>query len=548
VDLIVVKASRGEGVELDEASVIEGILFVLERAEEMGRPVVVNLSLGGHSGPHDGSTDFEKRLQGLFSRVEGRVLVTAAGNDGGRDIHASGSIDGLKTIPVVVPVYERTDVVPGFLVMDLWYRPGSEVEVELISPDGRTSGSASLGETAQLIDGRRGSVSVSHASPQEAHEGLVEVVLLIQEPVSGPLVSGDYQVLLRGQGSFDAWIVRRGPFKGRFGGSIDVDTRLTVPGTVGAALSVGAYNSRSGWVAQNGREIELDLPVGAPSFFSGTGPTLDGRLKPDFLAPGSIVVSALSNDADPLTNPASIFAGALSAGVDPVVEGGRQASTQGTSMAAAFVAGAAALLLEQDGGRTSEEIADLLRATAVPPALGPETLWDPRAGQGLVMVSRALRLGAGERGGSISPSLSSVGVSRDVLYGRDGGLVCVVARAESGLPTEPGWTPEVEVVTESGQVILGEAAPYGEHAVLIPIGRGTARGRGTVHVSIDGVPLDDAPTVTFATARGEVESGQAGRVRGGQCSMSPSGLPPRPNHWLCMALVLVAARVRTVRG
>ena len=52
VDLIVVKASRGEGVELDEASVIEGILFVLERAEEMGRPVVVNLSLGGHSGPH----------------------------------------------------------------------------------------------------------------------------------------------------------------------------------------------------------------------------------------------------------------------------------------------------------------------------------------------------------------------------------------------------------------------------------------------------------------------------------------------------------------
>ena len=520
VDLIVVKASRAESVLLDEADVMEAILFVLERAEELGRPVVINLSLGGHSGPHDGSTDFERHLSELFEGIPGRALVAAAGNDGGRDIHASGQLGDEVTIPLTIPETTRDHVEPGYTVVDLWYEANSPVEVELISPDGRTTGRVSPGDSGQDIDGRRGSLSVTHALPDEAHPGLQEALILIQEPVSGALDPENYQIVLHGgEGRFDAWVALRGPFEARLAGSLDADTRLTVPGTLASALSVGAYNTRAGWLDREGNPVELDLPLGAPSFFSGTGPTLDGRPKPDVLAPGTVVVSALSADADPRLNPGSIFAGAVAAGVDPVTPGGRHAATQGTSMSTAFASGAAALLLEQDPTRTSAQIADLLRATASAPALGPATLWDPRAGFGLIHVERALWLGADHHGTALSPSRSSAGVSRDLVpLGGEGRFeVLVVARDAEGLPLRPGWVPALDIRAETGQVLIGDPVSYGAHTLSIPVARSTARGRATVRVTIGGVPLDDTPTLHFAATRGDITP-PAGRVAGGACS------------------------------
>jgi serine protease AprX len=113
-----------------------------------------------------------------------------------------------------------------------------------------------------------------------------------------------------------------------------------------------------------------------PSFFSARGPTADGRLKPDLLAPGERITTCL-------------------AGKSAGGEFGAIGSLDGTSFAAAHVSGAIAALLSVQReliGRPLE-VKELLLRTAVD--LGREKTFQ---GAGLVDVVAALR-SAREAGG-----------------------------------------------------------------------------------------------------------------------------------------------------
>ena len=61
VTLIVAGVSDNTGSVAD-ADIAAGARFVFERADELGLPAVVNLSLGGDFGPHDGTAPVEKAL------------------------------------------------------------------------------------------------------------------------------------------------------------------------------------------------------------------------------------------------------------------------------------------------------------------------------------------------------------------------------------------------------------------------------------------------------------------------------------------------------
>lgn len=99
--------------------------------------------------------------------------------------------------------------------------------------------------------------------------------------------------------------------------------------------------------------------------FSSGGPTADGRLKPDLVAPG--------------VNIRSLSLGPTTAELD------------GTSMATPHVAGAIAVLLEKEPSLTPAEVkARLLGSTAAPDAAA--SLPDKDWGHGLLNVCAALRL------------------------------------------------------------------------------------------------------------------------------------------------------------
>lgn len=107
--------------------------------------------------------------------------------------------------------------------------------------------------------------------------------------------------------------------------------------------------------------------------FSSRGPSADGRIKPDVVAPGQQVVAATGgSSADPFA----------------LQQYGR---LSGTSFATPIVSGTAALLLQLHPDWSPAQVADALRTTAVDlgPA-GPDTLF----GWGRVDVARASQLDA----------------------------------------------------------------------------------------------------------------------------------------------------------
>ncbi|MFO0659787.1 MAG: S8 family serine peptidase [Polyangiaceae bacterium] len=84
-DLIVARVTRGaSGGSISDADVVNAARFVFGRADALGKPIVVNASLGGDFGPHDGTSPIETGLASFVgSKFPGHVMVVAAGNSGG---------------------------------------------------------------------------------------------------------------------------------------------------------------------------------------------------------------------------------------------------------------------------------------------------------------------------------------------------------------------------------------------------------------------------------------------------------------------------------
>lgn len=123
-------------------------------------------------------------------------------------------------------------------------------------------------------------------------------------------------------------------------------TTITVPGAARGILSVGAMLDPSGiegGLSAEGVELESDLTNQAGfslASFSSRGPTTDARVKPDIVAPGWSVTAAFAGSGD------------------------GYATFSGTSMAAPFAAGTAALVISANPELTPDEVRGVLRGSA----------------------------------------------------------------------------------------------------------------------------------------------------------------------------------------
>jgi len=128
---------------------------------------------------------------------------------------------------------------------------------------------------------------------------------------------------------------------------------VSEPSTANKVIGVGSYNSKNSWIDYNGHtQTKNGYPINQISYFSSSGPSRDGREKPDIFAPGAWVASTSSSDVVLI--------------VDNFARDFVHYHSIGTSLSAPFVTGTVALLLAQDNDYTYEDIIDILNESKTP--------------------------------------------------------------------------------------------------------------------------------------------------------------------------------------
>jgi subtilisin family serine protease len=559
-DLIVVQGTR-DGMNLFcDADVLAGVAFILERATALGQPAVVNLSLGGQVGGHDGTHPVEEGLEALATERPGRAIVVAAGNEGDSDLHSSGQLGdgalGSASITVVVPEVPDRNGQAAHVALEIHYlepppQSGPQtpeaiaqgpVQVSLITPKGTMVGPVIQNQTVRS-ETESGEVALTHISAQPggppSRRGVAQVGVVVADDGDKLVAPGKWTLIVSGRTArFDAWLVdiMAGAILGtRLEGWLDPDIHLGVPATADSVIAVGAIGSRTSWTDVAGMTIQQPVPLDGPSEFSSFGPTRDGRLKPDLVAPGEYIISSLSADAPSTSMSSAFYLGSDNRGQILVADDGVHALLRGSSQAAPHVTGAAALLFSVDPTLDAVAVRDRLRAAARIDPL-EEGGWNTALGAGRLQVDRALvaLLGAGV--GPLDPTTSSVGTARDLLA-PDGALstqVVVIPRDSFGHPLGPGH--RVEVQTTAGRLV-GGLTDSGGGLYTTTLSSGPRGQAAVITATVDGKALSGQARVYFGASRAE-EGTPFTATGGGGCAQAGGGAGPSAAAALSLLMVL----------
>lgn len=298
-----------EGVPCySEGDIMLGVKYLINKAVELGKPLVICLGLGTNQGDHDGNTNLELYLE-TISNLRGVCVVTSGGNELGAGGHYQGSnrrdtLSPVETAEIYVEEGER-----GFCV-EIWGNAPGLLRVSVVSPTGeryqsQASYQSNATTTTFLYEGTR--LYMANLAV-ETNSGDPFVFLRFENPSTGIWgIQVEQQGSVLGRG-FDIWLpIRQFLSRDTRFASPDPYVTLCGPGNARGVITMAGYNHKDNALYVN----------------SSRGYTRKGRIKPDLVAPAVEVYGA--------------FAG-----------GGQGLFTRrsGTSVASAFGAGAAALLLE----------------------------------------------------------------------------------------------------------------------------------------------------------------------------------------------------------
>lgn len=302
--LIIVKLGyRGMESFARTTEIMRALKYIIDKAEELEMPVSINLSFGTNDGSHDGNSLFETYINSVSQRWK-TVISVATGNEGAAGHHFSGNISTGQTMDVSFVVAESIDT----LYLSFWKNFVDQFTLELILPSGRTTGV--IDSFREITDTTIEDTSIRVYYGQPTHYNEDQEILFIINAGDSAIPQGLWHLRVRGtevvEGNFDIWL----PTMEEVGQNTAftdpaVDTTLTLPSTVYNVISVGGYN---------------DL-IDAAASFSGRGFTRNNvYVKPDLVAPAVNIISTRS--------------------------GGGYDSFTGTSIAAPFVTGAVALMMQ----------------------------------------------------------------------------------------------------------------------------------------------------------------------------------------------------------
>jgi subtilisin family serine protease len=354
-DLVVIKAGNGS---FSFTNVINGMNYCGAIASDAGKPVVVNMSLGTSSGPHDGSRSQDTAIDSFIGA--GKVVVVSAGNSGNDDMHKTATIADAATgsTTLVVPSFTATSGTNNDdLSIDIWFidQTGT-VTVVVTSPNALDATQAAGSSTTATDDG---DIYIFNGLDGTSGDRHVQIEIDDGTDASKTPAVGSWTIAITntsgGSLTYHAWL-----YDALVGSSTvtmtggDNNYVVGSPGTATGAITVGAFASRAKWCSATVCGISSSATLSDDlASFSSFGPRTDSGApqKPDIVGPGHVVASSWSTD---MTDPEA----------SRQVLGLKHRLTQGTSMSSPAVAGGIALLLDETSTLTATQIRTLIRDSA----------------------------------------------------------------------------------------------------------------------------------------------------------------------------------------
>jgi len=307
-ELVIVKLRGGRQEAPLTTDLMRAISYVVGKASELKRPLVMNLSIGDTYGSHDGTMLLERYIDSVCENGR-NVICIGAGNEAVANGHTSFVPITQERVELAVAERERNTNI------QLWKNYVDECEIILEAPNGKRyiPNLQRRGRQEWRVGNTQVLIYVAPPKPFTVNEQILFDFVPDGEYIDSgiwtfyviplDISQHDYHMFLPGAAvrNFGTRFVRPNP-----------ELTMTIPAFSMRAVTVGAY----------------DIITNSYADFSGRGRTLgeeeriffatDG--KPDIVAPG--------------------------VGIRAPIPGGGYASFTGTSFASPLVAGAVALMME----------------------------------------------------------------------------------------------------------------------------------------------------------------------------------------------------------
>jgi len=378
------------------ASVADAVAYIIREAEAVGKPAVINASLGSYSGSHDGKDAAALFIEELLNEQGGRVMACAAGNANSQfPFHMRTEVGADTTFTWFTtnqngPQYNIFNY-PN-LYFEIWadaedfanvqFAIGADRVLPTLAYRGRTAfrsiaGNAGTVFTEPLVSSSGNALgTVQYYAEQRGEQILLQVLMASPDSL-------DYmwRFMTTGSGVFDVWTLTTvtstsniiGPVLAAplglpfptaaeypaMANYVEPDNRKHIVDSwtcLPNVITVGNYCNEVAYIDYAGNPqtvpgVEQDIALN-----SSAGPTRDERVKPDIASTGDITFTA-----GPLEGIQAIIDLQNGWKVDP---GGMHVRNGGTSMASPVVAGVAALYLQKCPDATAMEVLQAMQANA----------------------------------------------------------------------------------------------------------------------------------------------------------------------------------------
>lgn len=281
--------------------------YAMRYAISVNKPIAMNISFGNNYGNHSGDSILEQYIDTVANLYQ-NVIVTGTGNDGVSARHTSGTLT--RNQPESIELYVA-DYMASFN-LQIWKYYLDEFDIVIETPSNLRIGPFSPYSRVQNYHLPDDILSIYYSEPTPYNPQ--QEIYISWIPTNDYITPGIWQIHLYPRrivsGQYNMWL----PVAGSTSSEVSfvrpfLFNTLVIPSSARNVISVAAYNS-----------INLTF-----ASFSGRGPLNDAAFpyltnKPDLAAPG--------------------------VNINTCAVGGGYRTVSGTSFAAPFVTGAAALLMQ----------------------------------------------------------------------------------------------------------------------------------------------------------------------------------------------------------